>query len=244
MPEEINRIVTDLLSKYLFVTEKAGVTNLLNEGIPKERIFLTGDVMIDSLVMNRKNFRKSKILKKYRLVPGKYLLVTIHRPVNVDKVENSKKIINIFMAISGYIKDFGNEYKIIFPIHPRTQKMLSKFNLYTILESIPNMILMEPAGYSDFINLLSNCKLVLTDSGGIQEEATFLKVPCLTMRDSFERPETIEKGSNTLCSLNKDKIKKTIEEIFKGKYKKFSVPSLMDGKASKRIVEVIKNKIL
>ena len=244
MPEEVNRIVTDLLSKYLFVTEKAGVTNLLNEGIPKERIFLTGDVMIDSLVLNRKNFRKSKILKKYRLVPGKYLLVTIHRPVNTDKIENSKKIINIFKAISGYLTNAGNEYKIVFPIHPRTQKMLDKFNLYRLLELIPGMILMEPAGYSDFINLLGNCKLVLTDSGGIQEEATFLKVPCLTMRDSFERPETIEKGSNTLCSLDKDKIVKTIDDILKGKYKKFSVPSLMDGKAAKRIVGVIKQKII
>lgn len=244
MPEEINRIVTDLLSKYLFVTEKAGVTNLLNEGVSKEKIFLTGDVMIDSLIMNEKNFMKSKILKNYGLNSGKYLLVTIHRPVNVDKIENSKKIINIFNTISGYFHDISGEYRIVFPIHPRTLKMFSKFKLYSILESITNVILIEPAGYSDFISLLSNCKFVMTDSGGIQEEATFLKVPCLTLRDSFERPETIEKGSNTLCSLNRDKIMKNVRDIMNGKYKKFKVPSLMDGKASKRIVEVLKNKIL
>jgi UDP-N-acetylglucosamine 2-epimerase (non-hydrolysing) len=244
MPEEINRIVTDILSKYLFVTEKAGVYNLLNEGISKDRIFLSGNVMVDALKMNARNFNKSGILKKLQINKGKYVLITIHRPVNVDNISNAKKIIDILKGISDCMFQLDKNFKIVFPVHPRTLKMLDKFKLYRILEALPNIVLIEPAGYSDFINMLINCKFVLTDSGGIQEEATFLKVPCLTLRDSFERPETIEIGSNTLCALNYDKIMKNVGNILKGKYKRFKVPALMDGKASERIVKIIKDKIL
>ncbi len=244
MPEEINRIVTDVLSRYLFVTEKAGVRNLLNEGISKERIFLTGDLMIDALKIYKSNFNRSKILWKLGLIKKKYILTTIHRPVNVDNINNARKILNIFEEVSQFMFNNDRTVKIVFPNHPRTYKMLNKFNYYRSLELISNIKLIKPTGYSDFINLLINCRLVMTDSGGIQEEATFLKIPCLTLRDSFERPETIEIGSNSLCELNIDKVMSGVKNIFEGKYKKFKVPTLMDGKAAKRIMGVIKEKIL
>ena len=239
MPEEINRIVTDVLSKYLFVTEKAGIDNLLYEGISKDKIFLTGDVMIDALKMNRDKFNNSDVIKKLGLKKKNYMLVTLHRPANVDRETNLRKIIGIFEKLVKYSIKFDSGFKIIFPVHPRTEKMLRHFKLFDKLRNISGLKLIKPAGYTDFINLLQNCKLVITDSGGIQEEASFLKVPCLTLRDSFERPETIEIGSNTLCSLDKNKILSNVKKIFEGKYKKFSVPKLMDGNASKRIVEII-----
>ncbi len=244
MPEEINRIVTDVLSQYLFVTEKAGVKNLLNEGIPKEKIFLTGDLMIDALKMNKANFKRSRILRQLGLKKKKYILATIHRPVNVDNIDNARTVLNIFEEVSQFMFRSDRTNRIVFPIHPRTYKMFNKFGLYRSLELLSNIKLIKPAGYADFISLLINSRLVLTDSGGIQEEATFLKVPCLTLRDSFERPETIEIGSNTLCELNIDKVMSNVKNIFEGKYKKFRVPALMDGKAAKRIVDVIKEKIL
>lgn len=244
MPEEINRVVTDMLSKYLFVTEKAGVKNLLNEGIACDKIFLTGDVMIDSLKMNTRNFRKSGMMKKLGLKKKRFVLATIHRPVNVDNKINAFKIINIFKGLSELLHNFDQSSSVVFPVHPRTFKMLHKFNLYKSLASLTNIKLIEPAGYTNFISLLINCNFVITDSGGIQEEATFLKVPCLTLRDSFERPETIEQGSNTLCALNKEKILKNAKNILNIRYKKFKIPSLMDGKAAQRIIGILKDKII
>lgn len=243
MPEEINRIVTDMLSKFLFITEKAGVENLLNEGIGKKRIFLTGDTMIDSLVYYKSSFDKSTILKKLKLKPNGYLLSTIHRPINVDKEDNLKKIISIFEKISEKSLKHNSDFKIVLPVHPRTKKMLNHYGLMKRFSGIKNLLLTEPAGYSDFIRLLTDAKLVITDSGGIQEEATFLSIPCLTLRDSFERPETLKIGSNTLCKLKEKLILSKISEIFEGKYKKGKVPKLMDGKASKRIVSIIKSRI-
>ena len=239
MPEEINRIVTDVLSKYLFVTEKAGVKNLLNEGISKDKIFLTGDVMIDALKINRDKFNKSGALRRLRLKKNNYILVTLHRPASVDNETNLEKIIGIFEKLSKYSIKFDPSFKIIFPVHPRTEKMLQSFKLLDRFKKIEGLKLIQPAGYTDFINLLQNCMLVITDSGGIQEEATFLKIPCLTLRDSFERPETIEIGSNTLCALDEKKVLGNVKKVLEGNYKKFGIPKLMDGKASERIVKII-----
>lgn len=243
MPEEINRIVTDALSEMLFITERAGVDNLLKEGVKRNRIFLTGDTMIDSLVHFRKKINSSEVLKKLGIKKQKYVLATIHRPVNVDNKENFAKIISIFEGISHSARTNDPGIKIVLPIHPRTLKMAEKFALLKKLEGINNIIITEPAGYTDFIKLLTDCKFVVTDSGGIQEEATFLKIPCLTLRESFERPETLKLGSNTLCGLNEKLIIKKTAEIFKGKYKKGKIPHLMDGKAAVRIVKVIKTRL-
>lgn len=241
MPEEVNRIVTDSLSSLLFVTEKAGVANLKNEGVSKSRIFLTGDTMIDSLVHYKQKIGRSSILKKLALKENSYILATIHRPVNVDNKKSLTQIISIFEELSKLSLKYDEALKLVLPIHPRTLKMAESFGLLKRFSAIKNLQLIEPAGYLDFIRLLSGCKFVLTDSGGIQEEATFLRIPCLTLRESFERPETLEIGTNTLCGLDKGLILAKAGEIYKGKYKKGRVPSLMDGKASKRIVNAVKS---
>lgn len=239
MPEETNRIVTDNLSEYLFVTEKAGVENLKKEGISKDKIFLVGDTMIDSLVMFREKFLKSGILKKHKVSHGRYALATIHRPVNVDEKRNLQKVISILKKIIFLAQPRDPDFRILFPVHPRTKKMLGKFGLLSALRKIENLVLSDPIGYTEFIGLLMQSKFVMTDSGGIQEEATFLKVPCLTFRDSFERPETIFLGSNTLCGLNEKLILGKVREILSGKYKTCKIPKLMDGNSAERIRKVI-----
>lgn len=243
MPEEINRIITDSLSKFLFVTEKDGVKNLVNEGVDRKKIYLTGNVMIDSLINYRKSFSSSKILGTLKVKKDKFALVTIHRPVNVDIKKNLVKIINILNQTARVILDNGDETKIVFPIHPRTMKMAKKFGLEKQLKNIKNIVLAEPLGFRDFIRLLSDCSFVMTDSGGIQEEATFLRKPCLTLRESFERPETFEIGTNTLCGLNEKLINSKVKEIITGRYKQGKIPKLMDGKASERIVKIILKNI-
>jgi UDP-N-acetylglucosamine 2-epimerase (non-hydrolysing) len=225
----------------LFITEAEGVKNLIKEGISRKKIFLVGDTMIDSLAHYRKKINTSGILKKLSLKKGGYILSTIHRPVNVDNKESLERIISIFEKVSAKALSFDPEIKIVLPVHPRTLKMAEKFSLINRLNKIKNLVTTEPAGYTDFIKLLTDCKLVITDSGGIQEEATFLKIPCLTLRDSFERPETLRIGSNTLCGLNEPLVLKKISEIFTGKYKKGKIPRQMDGKASLRIVKAIRS---
>jgi UDP-N-acetylglucosamine 2-epimerase (non-hydrolysing) len=241
MPEEINRIVTDVLSEYLFVTEKIGVTNLVKEGISKKKIFLTGDTMIDSLSYYKHAITESDILERLELRPHKYILSTIHRPANVDNKANFKKVIDIFGSVSEFACK-SIDFRIVLPVHPRTLKMAEKFGLYRKLRSIPGIKLVDPAGYIDFIRLLRDSMAVITDSGGIQEEATFLGIPCLTLRDSFERPETLTIGTNTLCRLDEALVMKKIREIFGGNYKKGRIPELMDGKAASRIVNIIKSR--
>ena len=239
MPEEINRIVTDSLAEILFVTEKIGVTNLLNEGIERKKIHLVGDTMIDALVQFRGKFRGSKILKSLGLAPRKYALVTIHRPVNVDNMKTLGKLISILEKVSALAMEFDPSFMLVFPVHPRTMKMINSFGFTGRVAAIENLLVEEPAGYTDFIKLLTDSRFVMTDSGGIQEEATFLRIPCLTLRDSFERAETLELGTNTLCSLKQKLVLVKVTEIFRGKYKKGRIPKLMDGKASSRIVKIL-----
>ncbi|MEO8209337.1 MAG: UDP-N-acetylglucosamine 2-epimerase (non-hydrolyzing) [bacterium] len=239
MPEEINRMVTDILSDYLFVTEPAGVRNLKKEGIDDKKIFFAGNTMIDSLKFYQKKIEKSDILKELCVSKKNYSLVTLHRPSNVDNKDNLKKILNIFKSIN----KINPGLDIIFPVHPRTVKMLEKFKIKNSFEEIKNLILTEPLGYLDFLNLTCNAKFILTDSGGIQEETTYLQVPCLTLRENTERPVTVELGTNVICGLNEKLIIKKIKEIESGKFKKGKIPKLWDGNAAERIVKILLTKL-
>ncbi len=232
MPEEINRIVTDALSDYLFVTEGIGVVNLKNEGVREKKIFLVGDVMIDSLVYYREKATRSGIKKAFGVSAGEYTLATLHRPGNVDNCENLETISKIFRGIEQY-------GKIIFPIHPRTRKRIEEFGLTSQFTAVKNLVLTDPLGYLDFLNLMIGAKIVLTDSGGIQEETTFLKVPCITLRETTERPATSEVGTNVLAGLSIEKIAALSDECYSGKWKKSNVPELLDGKAAERIMNII-----
>ncbi len=231
MPEEINRILVDDIAQLFFTTEKSGNENLLNEGKRKESIVFTGNTMIDSLIKFKPNIEKSEVLSRYSLERGKFLVMTFHRPANVDNKENLTRILNALNTIS-------KDIKIIFPIHPRTIKNAEDFGLKHLIVS-SQVILCEPLGYLDFMKLISSAVGVVTDSGGIQEETTFLGVPCLTVRNNTERPITAEVGTNTLLELNEDLIIQHVNSILSGTYKKGQVPELWDGKSSERIVEAI-----
>lgn len=230
MPEEINRIITDSISNYLFVTEKSGIENLKCEGINENKIFFVGNVMIDSLISILPKIGKSNIISKYNLVPRSYCLITLHRPTNVDDKVKLSELVKLIQKISEY-------KKIIFPVHPRTKKNLEKYDLLKFLNH--NTIITEPLGYIDFIALLRNCNFILTDSGGIQEEATFLGIPCVTLRNTTERPITVEIGTNYLVGEEINNAYNYINEIFEGKYKKGTIPELWDGKAAERIVDIL-----
>lgn len=228
MPEEINRRLTDHISSLLFVTEPSGLKNLLEEGISRDKIYLVGNIMIDTLTRLKLKTKDSKILKKLELEKKNYAVLTLHRPSNTDNPKTLKYLLNIFVEIQKKIK-------IIFPVHPRTRKVLEKLELQP-----ENLRVINALGYLDFLALVSRSKFVLTDSGGIQEETTFLGIPCLTLRENTERPITINQGTNILCGNNRKKILKKVDEILRGKYKKSKVPKLWDGKTAKRIVKILK----
>jgi UDP-N-acetylglucosamine 2-epimerase (non-hydrolysing) len=234
MPEEINRLLTDAISDYLFVTEKSGVDNLKNEGISDSKVFFTGNVMIDSLVNYMPMADSSDILKEYNLDPEEFILVTLHRPSNVDSKEFLKELVNLFTGLS-------SKSKIIFPVHPRTEKNLENMGLKTSLNE--NVILTEPIGYIDFLCLTKNAELIITDSGGIQEESTYLGVQCITVRDNTERPVTVEVGTNQLIGTNLKDVETASLKILNGTIKNGSIPELWDGKASERIARIIHDKL-
>jgi UDP-N-acetylglucosamine 2-epimerase (non-hydrolysing) len=234
MPEEINRLLTDSIADLLFVTEKSGLQNLANEGIPSDKIFFVGNVMIDSLNNFIKKAEGSTLIKEFGLTNKKFVLVTLHRPCNVDNKVQTQKLIKLLNRI-------GEERKIVFPIHPRTQKNWGEFGVKETLSE--NIILTDPIGYLDFINLIKHAELIITDSGGIQEESTFLGVQCITLRNSTERPVTVDVGTNQLLGNDLEKAEETALEILNGKIKDGRIPELWDGKASQRIVSII-NKYL
>lgn len=225
MPEEINRLLTDQIADYLFVTEKIGIENLKNEGIPDEKIFFVGNTMIDALVHYLPKIENSTILDDLSLKPREYIVVTLHRPSNVDNPENLVKIFNEF-------KKIAEKIKIVFPIHPRTKRTLQSAN---IDYEHPNILLIEPVGYISFIKLVKNSLIVLTDSGGIQEETTYLKIPCLTLRKNTERPITAEIGTNKLIGIEYNKIAEECFETINNPPKNSQIPPLWDGKAAERI---------
>ncbi|KAF0148583.1 MAG: UDP-N-acetylglucosamine 2-epimerase [Ignavibacteria bacterium] len=233
MPEEINRILTDSISDYLFVSEPDGVKNLRKEGKKEEEIILVGNTMIDSLVNYLPVIEKSNIVLELDLENKNYILVTFHRPSNVDVEENLKSIVELLNGLSVY-------RKIVFPVHPRTKQKLALMGLDKLLKS--NIILTEPLGYIDFISLIKNSALVITDSGGIQEETTYLGIPCITTRKTTERPITIEIGTNILAGEDFDKAFMLATDILNGKVKRGKIPELWDGKASERIVEFLLHK--
>ncbi|WP_128543030.1 non-hydrolyzing UDP-N-acetylglucosamine 2-epimerase [Larkinella soli] len=236
MPEEINRILTDSISDDLFVTEQAGIDNLRREGVPNEKVHFVGNVMIDSLVHYRRKAAETGTVKNLGLEPGSYVVMTMHRPANVDAEEGLRSILQI-------VEDTARYKKVLFPIHPRTRTNLEHFGLADRLNAIANLQLMEPQGYLEFLDLMEHAAVLITDSGGIQEETTYLQVPCLTFRDSTERPVTVELGTNQLLAdLNPVTVHEKLVEILEGKAKKGVIPPLWDGQAAGRIAAVIKEK--
>jgi len=254
MPEEINRIVTDAISDYLFTPSPDGDEHLLGEGIPREKIFLVGDIMIDSLLFNLEQAKKTQILTDLGLVDMPYALLTLHRPANVDDRKTFSRILEGLLNVASRIP-------VIFPMHPRTRKQVNAFGLDgsfifhdalpidTSLykdngEWIPKIHCFEPLGYLDFLHLMSNAKVVLTDSGGIQEETTVLNIPCLTLRDSTERPITLTEGTNVLVYDDPTKIIAEVSKVLKGRGSKGKCPAIWDGYTAERIVTVLNDKLV
>jgi len=235
MPEEINRILTDAISDYLFITEESANKNLRREGILKEKIFFVGNVMIDTLKKFKIKSEKLKTSEKLGLKKHEYALLTMHRPSNVDDKDSFKRILNALREISKRIH-------VYFPAHPRTKKQIELFDLQNYLAD-SNIMLAEPVGYLDFLNLMINSKFVLTDSGGIQEETTVLNIPCLTLRKNTERPVTVTQGTNTIVDNDTDKIIEEANTIIDGRYKQGKTPKFWDGKAAQRIIKILMERL-
>jgi len=227
MPEEINRILVDSISDMLFVTESNGLANLFISNIPTQKIHFVGNTMIDSLVRNVEKTKSKHIEMNYS--DKKYVLFTCHRPSNVDTEIALKKVLEIFKSI---------EYPIIFPAHYRTINNIKKFNLWDEFKSVKNLDIIEPVGYLEFLHMVKKSYIVITDSGGLQEETTFLRKPCLTYRKNTERPSTVTIGTNTLVDGVND-ITRLIKQIDSGEYKRGNIPEKWDGNAAKRIFNVI-----
>lgn len=236
MPEEINRLATDSICDYCFVTEQDAVDNLRREGFPEDRIFFTGNTMIDSQHYAKPKAKNSTILTDYGISEKEYVLVTLHRPSNVDDQTQLSMLLDVF-------KHIGISKKIVFPAHPRTTKNITLFGLDTTVASINNLLIKEPVGYIDFLALMMHSCLVITDSGGIQEETTALGIPCITLRTSTERPVTCEIGTNELIMPEFEKIIPAIDKALSGKNKKGRLPELWDGNASQRIAKIIAEEI-
>ena len=230
MPEEINRIVTDSISDYLFVTEKSGVDNLLKEGRSEDSIFFVGHVMIDNLFHQLSRLDGMVFdTTSLKEALGEYLFLTLHRPSNVDNPD-------VLNKIADTLNEIALSIPIIFPVHPRTRKRLEEFKI----KMSENIKVIKPLSFNESLYLWKDARAVLTDSGGLQEETTALGVPCLTLRENTERPITVEIGTNTIVGSNSDLIKKTVYDILSGRYKKGAIPEMWDGRAAERIIEIIK----
>lgn len=231
MPEEINRMVTDALSDYYFTTTELANKNLKNIGAADNQIFFVGNVMIDTLLANQHRFEKPAIFEQLDLKEKEYLMLTLHRPANVDEADKLK-------ALMAEIVSNVNNLPVVFPIHPRTAKIFTDLGI-----KADNLHIVDPMGYLEFNYMVKHSKAVITDSGGITEETTVMGVPCITLRDNTERPETITIGTNELIGTNPEAIKPTLEKLFAGKWKEGGVPELWDGKAAERIVEVLSSYV-
>jgi UDP-N-acetylglucosamine 2-epimerase (non-hydrolysing) len=232
MPEEHNRIITDKLSNLFFVTEQSGYDNLIQEGVTSDKIVFVGNTMIDTMVAFEKDIDSSNVLNQYALSKNDFVLMTMHRPATVDNYEELHKLYTL-------IEDLTIKYKVFFPIHPRTLKRIEEFGLKDKFLTNPKIILAEPLDYFGFQKLVKECKFIITDSGGIQEESTFLGKPCLTLRPNTERPVTVTEGTNTLVPFEVDIIKNFVSQIESGIYKKGKVPKLWDGKSTERILNYL-----
>lgn len=227
MPEEINRMVTDSITDYFFTTSTNANKNLLENGAKQESIFFVGNVMIDTLLANESRFLKPLFFDEYNLKNQEYIVLTMHRPANVDETHKLKSMMEeILTNVEGL--------PVIFPIHPRTAKIIEDLNI-----EATNLKIVEPLGYHEFNYLVKHSKAVITDSGGITEETTVMGVPCLTLRDNTERPETISMGTNELVGTNPKNIKPALEKLFAGNWKKGNIPDKWDGKTAERIIAVL-----
>lgn len=232
MPEEINRMVTDVLTDVFLTPSVDADENLLREGVSPAKIFRVGNIMIDTLhEFLPIAIANSQILSQLNLQDGEYILVTLHRPSNVDEIHNLQSII-------AFLASKTRQSKIVFPVHPRTQKKILEYGLEALMQ---NIITTEPLGYLDFQRLMSGAKLVITDSGGVQEETTALQIPCITLRDNTERPITETVGTNIVTGLNIHKLEELFALIQSNKWKPSSIPDLWDGKTAERVKGVLEN---
>ena len=227
MPEEINRMVTDSLADYFFTTTEIANNNLRNTGVKDDRIFFVGNVMIDTLLKNMSRFRKPIEYDTLGLQEGKYFVLTMHRPANVDEADKLKKMMNEIISNT-------HGLPIVFPIHPRTAKIFKELGI-----EADNLKVIDPQGYLEFNYLVKHSFAVITDSGGITEETTVMHVPCMTLRDNTERPETCTIGTNKLVGTNPDNVKPALDILFDGKWPSGEIPELWDGHAAERIVDII-----
>jgi UDP-N-acetylglucosamine 2-epimerase (non-hydrolysing) len=234
MPEEINRVATDSLSDLLFASEEAGALNLRAEGVPDENVFFVGNVMIDTLLRHRERADRSTVLRDLALEPRGYALVTLHRPSNVDDPAS-------LSAMVGVLEEVAGELPVVFPAHPRTAARLAEHGQRERLEASPNVRLVEPLGYIDFLKLMAEARIILTDSGGIQEEATVLRVPCLTLRENTERPATVESGWNRIVGTDPATILAAFRDALAGGGGSTEPPARWDGRAGERIVETLRS---
>lgn len=229
MPEEINRVLIDSVADYFFTTTREASLNLIKLGKPEHNVFFVGNTMIDTLLRFRPYFKHPAIWEKLRLNENNYFVLTLHRPGNVDKTKQ----------LRSFLEEIINNSKglpIVFPVHPRTAEVLRKFNL-----AVDNLYLIEPLGYLEFNYLVERAKAVITDSGGITEETTVLGVPCMTLRNNTERPETITMGTNELLGTNPAAIAPAMKKIFNNNWKKGEIPEFWDGKSGERIIEILEN---
>ena len=227
MPEEINRLVTDSISNYFFTTTEVANQTLSQSGVAEDRIFWVGNTMIDTLFKHRPRFVQPAIWSEANLEAGKYIVMTLHRPANVDEESNLKYLLEEIIAHT-------HGLPLVFPVHPRTAKVLEGLGI-----SAPQLHIVEPMGYLEFNYLVEHAKAVITDSGGITEETTVMGVPCMTLRNSTERPETVDMGTNELLGVDPKAIGPAMEKLFSGNWKKGSIPPLWDGKTSQRIVSAL-----
>jgi len=234
MPEEINRLVTDAVSDLLFVSEASGVENLCAEGVPSEKVHFVGNVMIDTLLRHRESAERNDIGPRLGLDPSRpYALVTLHRPSNVD---DPKRLAGLLRAL----EELAGELPVVFPIHPRTRKNAIEAGLETELS---RLITSDPLGYLEFLNLMSHARVVITDSGGVQEETTVLNIPCLTVRENTERPATITCGTNRLVGTDPEVLLRAARQALHDPRPERRVPALWDGGAARRIVDILKRTL-
>jgi len=236
MPEEINRVLTDAISSFLLTSEPSAEVNLRREGIPPERIFFVGNCMIDTLLEHRDRAARSAVLGDLGIAAKGYALVTLHRPSNVDDASTFAGILRALAEIAGRLP-------VVFPVHPRTRKKAAAFGLADLLERAPGLRVLDPIGYLDFLCLTANARIVLTDSGGIQEETTVLGVPCLTLRRNTERPVTVEEGTNRLVGPDPRAILREAARILDGEVPRGWIPALWDGKAADRIIAILEERL-
>jgi len=233
MPEEHNRILADQLTDHFFITEQSGLDNLRKEGRPEEALHFVGNTMIDTLVAFEMQVQASPVLKELGLGSRGHVLMTIHRPATVDVPERLSELLDLIADVC------ASGRKVVFPIHPRTVKNIAAFGLKAKADAIKGLVLTEPLDYFAFQKLIATCAFILTDSGGIQEESTYRRVPCLTLRPNTERPSTVTIGSNELVPLDMRAVREAIARIENGSFRKGEVPPLWDGHATERIIEVL-----